>query len=241
VQTSKHTLVFDTGPKFSQSFDTGAAVVIPFLRQKDIKKLDMLVLSHKDNDHRGGYKSIQKEFEIHRLVSSYSEKGSEACRAGQNWVWDGVLFEMLNPEASLSYKKRNNASCVLRVSAGNESLLLSADIEKRAEKQLVEERYEQLKSTYLIAPHHGSKTSSSKDFLEAVDPDYILIPVGFKNRYRMPHATVLARYKERHIPTLKTHKSGAISVLLGDASQKNSSNIPEEYRKVSQKYWNSQH
>ena len=241
VQTNKHTLVFDTGPKFSRSFDTGAAVVIPFIRQKGINKLDMLVLSHKDNDHRGGYKSIQKELEIHRLVSSYSEKGSEVCRAGQNWVWDGVLFEMLNPEESHSYKKRNNASCVLRISAGNESLLLSADIEKRAEKQLIQHRYEQLKSTYLVAPHHGSKTSSSRAFLEAVDPEYILIPVGFKNRYHMPHATVLARYKERHIPVLKTHKSGAISVLLGRAGQKNTSKIHEEYREVSQKYWNSQH
>lgn len=241
VQTNKHTLVFDTGPKFSQSFDTGAAVVIPFLRQKDIKKLDMLVLSHKDNDHRGGYESIQKEFEIHHLVSSYSEKGSDACRAGQNWVWDGVLFEMLNPEESLSYKKRNNASCVLRVSTGNESVLLSADIEKRAERRLVQQRYGQLKSTYLVAPHHGSKTSSSQAFLDAVDPKYIFIPVGFKNRYRMPHAAVLARYKERHVPILKTHNSGAISVLLGNAGQKSSRKIPEEYRRVSQKYWNSHH
>ena len=241
VQTNKHTLVFDTGPKFSQSFDTGAAVVIPFIRQKGINKLDMLVLSHKDNDHRGGYESIQKEFEIHHLVSSYSEKGSEACRAGQNWLWDGVLFEMLNPEASHSYKKRNNASCVLRISAGNESLLLSADIEKRAEKQLVQYSYEQLRSTYLVAPHHGSKTSSSQAFLEAVDPEYIFIPVGFKNRYRMPHSTVLARYKERHVPILKTYNSGAISVLLGGNGQKSSRKMPEEFRKDSQKYWNSHH
>lgn len=241
VQTNEHMLVFDTGPKFSRSFDTGAAVVIPFIRQKGINKLDMLVLSHKDNDHRGGYQSIQKAFEIYRVVSSYGEKGSEACGAGQNWIWDGVLFEMLNPEESHSYKKRNNASCVLRISAGNESLLLSADIEKRAEKQLVQYSYGQLRSTYLVAPHHGSKTSSSEAFLEAVDPEYIFIPVGFKNRYRMPHSTVLARYKERHIPILKTYNSGAISVLLGGDGQKNSRKIPEEFRKNSQKYWNSRH
>ena len=241
VQTNEHTLVFDTGPKFSRSFDTGAAVVIPFIRQKGIKKLDMLILSHKDNDHRGGFESIQKEFKIHKLMSSYGEKGSEACRAGQSWVWDGVFFEMLNPEESLSYKKRNNASCVLRVSAGKESLLLSADIEKRAEKQLVRYQYEQLKSTYLVSPHHGSKTSSSQAFLDAVDPDYIFIPVGFKNRYRMPHSTVLKRYRRRHIPILKTQNSGAISVRLGNIGQKSSSKIPKEYRKDKQKYWNSHH
>ncbi len=238
VQTKQHALVFDTGPKFSQSFDTGAAVVIPFIRQKNIKKLDMLIISHKDNDHSGGLKSIQREIEVDKLVSSYAENGSEPCFSGQNWQWDGVLFEMLNPDESIHYKKRNNASCVLRISAGKESLLLSADIEKRTEKQLVKQRYAQLKSTYLVAPHHGSKTSSSQAFLDAVDPDYILLPVGFKNRYRMPHATVMRRYRSMNIPIIETFKSGAISVLFG---QKNSSKIPEQYRKQSQKYWNSYH
>lgn len=238
VQTKDHVLIFDTGPKFSENFDTGAAVVIPFLRQKNINKLNMLILSHKDNDHRGGFESIQKEFKPDILLSSYKEKGSEKCRARNNWVWDGVLFEMLNPDESISYKKRNNASCVLRVSVGTQSLLLSADIEKRAEKQLVKHRYKQLKSTYLVAPHHGSKTSSSQPFLEAVDPDIVLIPVGYKNRYRMPHATVLKRYNDMHIPIFETYKSGAILVRLG---QNSSSLIPGEYRKQSQKYWNSRH
>jgi len=238
VQTRQHTLVFDTGPKFSQSFDTGAAVVVPFLRQKGIKKLDILVVSHKDIDHRGGLESIQAEMETTKLVSSYAAHGSEACYAGQNWVWDGILFEMLNPDELLGYKRRNNASCVLRISAGEQSLLLSADIEKRAEMQLVQRHYTQLKSTYLVAPHHGSKTSSSQAFLDAVDPDYILIPVGFKNRYRMPHATVLQRYRDMNIPIFQTFSSGAIAVRFG---QKNSNKILFEYRKQSQKYWNSQH
>ncbi len=238
VRTKQHTLVFDTGPKFSQSFDTGAAVVIPFIRQKNIKKLDMLIVSHKDNDHRGGLESIQAEMETTQLVSSYAARGSEACYAGQTWAWDGILFEMLNPDELLDYKRRNNASCVLRISAGKKSLLLSADIEKRAEMQLVQHYSAQLKSTYLVAPHHGSKTSSSQAFLNAVAPDFILIPVGFKNRYRMPHASVLQRYRDMNIPIFQTFNSGAISVRFG---QKNSSKIPEEYRKDNQKYWNSRH
>lgn len=241
VQTNMHSLVFDTGPKFSQDFDTGAAVVTPFLRQKGIKQIDMLILSHKDNDHRGGFESILSEFKINRVLSSYGEKGSVKCLSGQKWIWDGVVFEMLNPDENLSYKKRNNGSCVLRVSAGNESILLSADIEKRTEKLLVKSHSEQLKSTYLVAPHHGSKTSSSQVFLRVVDPEYILIPVGFRNRYRMPHSTVMERYKELEIPILETQNSGAISVKLGSDGQKSSSKIPEEYRRVSQKYWNSQH
>lgn len=238
VRTRGHTLVFDTGPKFSPSFDTGAAVVVPFLRQKGIKKLDMLIVSHKDNDHRGGLKSIRKEFKTAKILSSYEEKGSQACFMGQSWRWDGVLFEILNPDNSISYKKRNNASCVLRVTVGKKSLLISADIEKKAEKHLLRDNEEQLKATYLVVPHHGSKTSSSQAFLDAVNPEYALIPVGFRNRYRMPHSTVLQRYRDMNIPIFETSKSGAITILLG---QKNSTNAPSEYRKKAQKYWNSRH
>ena len=238
VQTNKHSLLFDTGPKFSKSFDTGSAVVVPFIRDKNIGKLDMLIVSHKDNDHSGGLKSIRNEVEVGQLVTSYDTEGSERCYAGQNWSWDGVLFEILNPASSLEYKNRNNGSCVLRVSVGNESLLLSADIEKIAEKQLINTRYGQLKSTYLVSPHHGSKTSSSQRFLDAVNPDYIFIPVGFMNRYRMPHSSVLQRYKNKNVSILETYKTGAISVLFG---HKSSNKIPQQYRKESRKYWNSYH
>ena len=238
VQTNQHVLVFDTGPKFSENFDTGAAVVIPFIRGKNISKLDMVIVSHKDNDHSGGLKSIQQKLEVGKLVTSYDEKDGEQCVAGQRWTWDGVLFEMLNPVDSKEYKKRNNASCVLKVSAGKDSLLFSADIEKMAEKQLVDTHYKQLKSTYLVSPHHGSKTSSSQRFLDAVDPEYILIPVGFRNRYRMPHSTVLRRYRNKNILVLQTYKAGAISVRFG---QKSSSNIPQQFRKESRKYWHSYH
>lgn len=238
VQTSHHALVFDTGPKFSQSFDTGAAVVIPYLRHKNIQKLDMLIVSHKDNDHSGGLNSIQNNIEIARLMSSYDLKEGERCFSGKSWIWDGVFFEILSPEEDVTYKKRNNGSCVLRVSAGNKSLLLSADIEKKTEKRLVKYQYDKLKSTYLVSPHHGSKTSSLQAFLDAVDPDYILIPVGFKNRYRMPHFSVMKRYLEAHVPIIETYKSGAILVRFG---QKSSSTIPQQYRNINRKYWNSRH
>jgi len=238
VQTQKHALVFDTGPKFSARFDTGAAVIIPFLRHKNINRLDKLILSHEDNDHRGGFSSLKKEITISEVLSSYGEKGSYPCRAGDNWRWEGVFFEILNPERGHRFKKRNNASCVLRISAGKESVLLSADIEKKAEKQLLQRYSDSLHSTYLIAPHHGSKTSSSSAFLKAVNPEYILIPVGYRNRYRMPHSSVLARYHTQSIKFLSTDSSGAISIKLG---QKNSSFSPYEYRKNHRKYWNSHH
>ena len=238
IQTNKHVLLFDTGPKFSESFDTGAAVIIPFMRQKGINKLDMLIVSHKDNDHRGGLNSIQSEFKIEQLLSSYKELGSRPCLAGQSWKWDGIVFELHNPSTSESYQTRNNASCVLRISGGGQSILLSADIERQTEKQLVTKLGKQLKSTYLVSPHHGSKTSSSQPFLDAVEPSYILIPVGFRNRYKMPHMSVLARYSKMNIPIYKTDQSGAISIRIG---QKNSNLSVREYRKEKAKYWNSNH
>lgn len=238
VQTQRHVLLFDTGARFNEKFDTGDAVVLPFLRQKNIPKLDMLIVSHKDNDHRGGLDSIQSEMSVGRLLSSYGEKGSEPCRAGQNWNWDGVTFEILNPAATVRYKNRNNASCVLRISAGPRSILLTADIEKQAEHILLQTRPDQLKATYLVAPHHGSKTSSSNAFLEAVSPEYVLVPVGYRNRYRMPHHSILARYQEHGLIVLESYRTGAISFRIG---QKTSSIIPHKYRQQTQKYWHSRH
>jgi competence protein ComEC len=241
VQSEKHTLVFDTGPKFSSSFDTGDAVVVPFLRQKNIKKLDMLILSHKDNDHRGGFESIKNNIAITKVLSSYDEKGSEACLSGQHWLWDGILFEILNPEPEQNDKTRNNASCVLRVSVGQESILLSADIEKLTEDRLVQRHrsnLSNLKSTFLVVPHHGSKTSSSQSFIDVVSPEVALVPVGYKNRYRMPHSSVLQRYKDSSIKLKQTFSTGAISIKLG---QINSTSRLTEYRTKSQKYWNSRH
>ena len=238
VQTQSHLLLFDAGPRFSPSFDTGAAVVIPFLRQKSIKKVDMFIVSHQDNDHRGGVNSVKDEIQVEKLISSFDMKNAEHCRAGQQWNWDGVDFEILNPDESVSYRKRNNASCVLRIKAGEDAVLLSADIEKKAEKQLFESYGNELQSTYLVSPHHGSKTSSSAQFLEAVKPGYILIPVGYRNRYRMPHKTVISRYKERNAVILKTYQSGAITLRFG---QKSSNKVLQEFRKYQQKYWNSRH
>jgi competence protein ComEC len=198
----------------------------------------MLIVSHQDNDHRGGVRSVQDDIKVEKLLGSFPMENSERCQAGQQWRWDGVDFEILNPDKSRSYSKRNNASCVLRIKAGKDAILLSADIEKKAEQQLVKQFGQQLQSTYLVAPHHGSKTSSSPQFLDAVKPDLILIPVGYKNRYRMPHKTVMSRYKERNIRTLKTYHSGAISLRFG---QKSSNKLPVEYRKYQQKYWSSRH
>ncbi len=237
IRTRTHSLLFDTGPRFSARFDTGAAVVLPFLREKQLDRLDTVILSHQDNDHRGGFDSIRQAVEIGQLLSSYETDGGTRCRAGQQWQWDGVLFRILNPPDQKP-RKRNNASCVLLVEAGEKRILLSADIEKSAERRLIREYGATLQASVLVAPHHGSKTSSSAGFLDTVKPEYVLIPVGYRNRYRMPHRSVMARFRQRGIRILQSFRSGAISLRAG---QKNSKLEVVEYRPQAQRYWNARH
>ena len=149
-----------------------------------------------------------------------------------------MQFEILNLKQNSPDHKRNNNSCVLRVTAAGESVLFPADIEARAEKKLVKLHPGQLQAKYLVVPHHGSKTSSSARFLKAVKPQYALIPVGFRNRYGMPHLKVMQRYAKNRIKTRFTEASGALELKLGE---KNTNKGPVGYRQQVQKYWNSRY
>ena len=157
-------------------------------------------------------------------------KPSEPCHNGQSWEWDGVRFDMLSPFGTLG--NGNNNSCVMRVSSQQGSALLTGDIERSAEHLLVEQDGEALKTDILIAPHHGSKTSSSQDFLAAVKPAYVFIPVGYLNRYHFPSPEVLKRYQEIHAKVMDSANSGSIIVEPGIFP-------PEAYRQTHGKYWNA--
>jgi competence protein ComEC len=211
IQTQNHTLVFDTGPRFSDSFDTGAAVVSPFLQQQGINHIDTLIISHGDNDHIGGAVSLINEVEINSILSSVPEllSTAEHCVAGQSWQWDGVMFSFLHPRPD-DHGSENNLSCVLKISTGNNSVLLTGDIESKAEKLLVQRYHSQLASTLLVAPHHGSKTSSTAAFIDAVNPEIVLFPVGYRNRYGFPKDEVVARYNDQNRTLLNSAQNGAI-------------------------------
>ena len=234
VQTFEHSLVFDAGPRFSKTFDTGAAVVEPFLRQQGVERIDRLVVSHGDNDHIGGAASLLRRFAVAQTLSSVPARLSAApvaaCHAGQRWEWDGVSFEMLSPFALTG--NGNNDSCVLRINARDGSALLTGDIERPAERQLAEHYGALLKSDILVAPHHGSNSSSSAAFLSLVRPSSVLIPVGYLNRFGFPHADVLQRYREAGARVFDTAKDGAISVEPGASP-------PQAYRDSAGKYWNA--
>ena len=215
VETEQHALVFDTGARYSEQSDMGDSVLLPYLRFRDIRGLDMLLVSHGDNDHAGGAETLLAEMPVKTILSSVAEFAERPtggyCRAGGRWQWDGVAFEVLSPFES-GYDGDNDNSCVLKVSAAAHGFLLTGDIERTAEAGLVQHYGEDLASSVLIAPHHGSKTSSSREFLQRVEPAWVLIPAGHMNRFGFPHPSVLARYRELGARWLSSAESGAITV-----------------------------
>ncbi len=237
VQTANHWLVYDTGGKFSEDMDSGRNVVLPFLRSHGVGQLDRLVISHGDNDHIGGAASILKELPVATVLTSVPEQltafKAERCLSGQAWQWDGVSFALLSPPDTQTFTLENDNSCVLKISSANGSVLLVGDIQADAEQWLVD-HVPDLKADVLVAPHHGSKTSSTARFLAAVQAKTILIPAGYRNKFGHPHADVLARYRDYDAHWLNTADSGALTAQIGKKAV-----IITGYRDTQGKYWNS--
>lgn len=211
VQTQHHTLVFDTGPRYSERFDTGSSVVAPYLLSRGIKNIDTLVVSHADNDHRGGVEGLMESISVSQILTSAGSTLTDAapCQAGQRWHWDGVDFSVLQPFSEQSGSK-NNRSCVLKVSSRDLTVLLPGDIEQEAEQQLVRHYGSALAADIVVVPHHGSRTSSTQGFIEAVQTDYALFPVGYRNRYGFPKEDVVKRYQDSGSVTLRSDHHGAL-------------------------------
>ena len=223
IQTSNHVAVLDSGAKFSEKLDAGSSVVIPYLRSRGVRSLDQLIISHGDSDHIGGAQAILDEFPessvIGQDIDNLKVKNKQLCVAGQKWRWDGVDFLMLSPGDDAKWTntkvKRNDRSCVLRVSSAAGVALFTGDIEKKTELYLLENFAGQLASDILIVPHHGSNTSSSVPFIELVRPKISVISAGYKNRYKLPSAKVTARYEQLDSELMNTAKSGAITIKMG--------------------------
>jgi competence protein ComEC len=243
AQTQHHALLYDTGPDFSGDSDSGNRILIPTLRALGIAKLDGLILTHDDIDHTGGATSVMQAMPIdwvssslpnaHPLLANLSN--TKHCQAGDVWQWDGVDFEILNPDAA-SYAdekmRDNNRGCVLRISVGEQHVLLTADIEKDAEKQLLAEHVDKLSATLLVVPHHGSKTSSTEEFIAATLPDYAVFTVGNRNRFGHPKQEIVQRYIDSGAQLLRSDEDGAILVEM------NAQGVQlERYRKTHHRYW----
>jgi competence protein ComEC len=226
IETANHRLLYDAGPQYSVDGNGGNRVINPYLKGRGIGHLDAMVISHSDADHAGGALAVLAAVRVGQLISSLPLKHPAVraaahpvrCAAGQHWEWDGVRFDMLHP-ALASYDdpslKPNARSCTLRISNGQRTLLAAADIEAAQESQLLGHAAAQLPADVLLAPHHGSGTSSTAAFLAVVHPSLAIFQVGYRNRYRHPKAEVWQRYGDAGIARLRTDESGAVSLHFG--------------------------
>ena len=218
VRTPHHTLLYDAGPKSYSGFDAGSEVVVPYLRYFDIHRLDQMMISHGDNDHIGGASSVLQALPVRNIVTSVVQRfqnSAEACYAGQHWQWDGVQFRVLWPPQDKPYQD-NNSSCVLQIINGSQRVLLTGDVESEVEHQLVERYGKQLRSTLLIVPHHGSRTSSTLGFVSCVNPAVAIFSTGFYNRFHFPAESVWRRYAQVGSKLYNTAVDGAVSVYFNN-------------------------
>jgi len=216
LRTATHSLLYDTGPRYSAETDAGQRVLVPLLRAWG-ERLDRIVISHQDSDHSGGAPAVmamQPQADVltsmpaeHPLQQRHT---MQRCERGQSWMWDGVRFEVLHPtSADYDRKLKPNAlSCVLRVSASQASALLAGDIEAAQEQALVQSG-QSLQADWLLVPHHGSATSSTQAFLEAVQPSVAIVQAGYRNRFGHPRPDVLGRYSELGVLVVQTPRCGA--------------------------------
>jgi competence protein ComEC len=247
VQTHRHALLYDTGPRFNELSDAGNRIVAPYLRAQGITKLDGMIVTHRDTDHSGGALSLLATVPVGWVASSMGEDSSVVlaqrdadrvhtpCFAGQSWTWDGVRFDMLHPPGE-SYSnprlKANDRGCVLKISSMHGSVLLTADIEARSEAELLVRNVEALRSDVMLVPHHGSKTSSTSEFLLGVSPQLAIAATGYRNRLGHPRPEVVARYREQRVRLMRSDYDGAISVRFEGGGPK-----IRAWREMDARYW----
>jgi competence protein ComEC len=224
VQTASHDLLYDTGPQFSDDADSGNRIILPYLRARGVQRLDGLVVTHQDKDHAGGAQSVMDGLPVAWLTASLPHDdplraapvAQRRCVAGDGWTWDGVDFRFLHPSQS-DYAgpagSSNDMSCVLKVSAPDGSVLLTADIEAGVESRLLTGPAD-LHADIVVVPHHGSRSSSTPDFVAAVGARTAIFAVGYRSRFRHPHPLVVARYADTGAAILRTDQGGAITLDL---------------------------
>lgn len=242
VQTASHAMLYDTGPAYDTESDAGGRLIVPQLRGSGVRELDALVISHNDLDHSGGAGSVLRALPARSILTSLPVEHDIArrpqhrsCQRGQQWHWDGVTISVLGP-APESYADAliadNDRSCVLRFDTRSGSLLLAGDIEREAEAELVSSQQMALAATAVIVPHHGSRTSSTEPFLDAVAPRLAIVTAGYRNRYGHPKPDVIARYVERGSKVVRTDLDGAIELRF----ERGHISIAK-MRQIKRRYW----
>jgi competence protein ComEC len=249
VRTRNHALLYDTGPAWgaaAEGADSGARVIVPFLRGEGVRQLDAVMVSHDDSDHSGGAQSVLAAVPTGVLLSTLPQEhpaqGLAAwrspCLNGMAWTWDGVRFKVLHPDSarlSNPYGSLNDRSCVLRIETLRGAALLAGDIGRFVERELVTSTAKALRADVLLVPHHGSASSSTFEFVSAVSPRYAVVSAGHGNRFGHPRPEVVERYRRQGSVIVRTDTGGAWSFTLGDAPVSGVA-----WRDTRRRYWHQQ-
>ena len=237
VRSQGQTLLYDSGPRYPSGFNTATTEVVPYLKALGVTRLDYLVISHSDIDHAGGFDVIMANFAPKQIILGESlahnksdTVNSQLCQTGQKWSLGALSVVAFSPFTV--GKNNNNNSCVLRISDGERSLLLTGDIEKKQEAMLIKKQGNMLASELLFAPHHGSKHSSSEPFIKVVSPQWVIFSAGFMNHWGFPADEVKLRYKNQSVNMVNSGLSGFIRFKIAKGQIK-----MQTYREDLASYW----
>lgn len=245
VETNDSALLYDTGPRYTQSADAGERVILPYLRWRGIGRIDALVVSHLDSDHSGGAASILRGLPVGRVLTSIDPAhaalagGAQAqrCVAGQRFAVGALQVRVLHPEEG-DYGRRgittNALSCVVEVRVGAARVLLTGDLPQAQEWALMQ-READLHATLLVAPHHGSRHSSSAAFVRATAPRWVVVQAGYRNRFGHPDPGVVARYEAAGGRVVRTDAWGAVQWRFGS----DGSATVRGQRRDAARYWHN--
>lgn len=240
VRTATHVLVYDTGPKFQSGTDTGELVVLPYLHSLGVRDVDAVMISHGDDDHAGGMVSVQHGIRVQQWLLGPSvqaralviDDNLHRCHQGQHWLWDAVQFDVLSPGAAFNDQGRNNTSCVLRIHAAGGSALLPGDAEAPVEARLVGEGVLPV-TCIVVAGHHGSRTSSTQELVDAVHAQQVIFSAGYRNRWGFPKPDVVSRWELSGAQVHSTITGGAITLRV----MPNGMQPPQLFRELHHHYW----
>ena len=216
VQTHRSVLLFDTGPAFRSGGSAAESIIVPLLASRGIDRIDRLVISHNDLDHAGGVATILRAVDVGEVLGgeplTIADRSQRSCTSGNGWRLDRVDFRFLHPPPDATYAG-NDASCVLQIETGELRVLLTGDIERQVEAQLVRSGSAKAVNA-VVVPHHGSSTSSSPPFVQALSPDVAVVPAGFGNRWGFPKPAVVERWQAVGAEVVTTGASGTVSFLM---------------------------
>ncbi|MGB1263040.1 MAG: DNA internalization-related competence protein ComEC/Rec2 [Cognaticolwellia sp.] len=241
IEKNRQVFIYDTGASYPSGFNMADAALLPYLKHQGYSAIDGVIISHNDNDHAGGLGHLREELLVNKVIANdFALSPDEHCLAGQGFTWQGLSFDILSPEQILGDK--NDDSCVVVISDGRHKVLLPGDISKKQERRLLNAEQTSLKlvSDILIAPHHGSKSSSSQRFLTQVAPRYAVFSAGYLNRWQMPSKETRDRYQALNITTLNTADVGMVTFRFGQVREndvvKKDINV-NNYRQHMRPFW----